>query len=70
LRKIIDYFPEPQHQFALNPSYEDTNTKKVKHSVIAPYAKPENVTIFKNLQKIGLDILWSISTYGIYLGTH
>lgn len=42
LRKIIEYFPTPQQEYALNPSYEDTNKDT---------AKPENVCIFKNLQK-------------------
>ena len=42
LRKIVEYFPTPQHEFALDPSYEDTN-KDV--------AKAENVAIFKKLQK-------------------
>jgi len=50
LRKIIEYFPTPQDEFKLDPSYEDTNSKDVKHVIIEPYAKPENVTIFKNLQ--------------------
>lgn len=50
-RKIIEYFPAPQDEFKLDPSYEYTNTKDIKHVVIAPYAKPDNVAIFKNLQK-------------------
>ena len=50
LRKIIEYFPTPQDEFKLDPSYEDTNSKDVEHVVIEPYAKPENVTIFKDLQ--------------------
>lgn len=51
LRKLIEYFPVPQSQFALDPSFEDTNTLNVTHKVIEPYAKTENVSIFKNLQK-------------------
>jgi hypothetical protein len=51
LRKIIEYFPVPQDEFKLDPSYEDTNTKDVKHVLIEPYAKTENVAVFKNLQK-------------------
>lgn len=51
LRKIIEYFPIPQNQFALDPSFEDTNTLNVTHNVIEPYAKKENIDIFKNLQK-------------------
>lgn len=50
LRKIIEYFPVPEEQYALDPSYEDTNTDAVKHSVIAPLANPENVAVFKHLQ--------------------
>lgn len=51
LRKIIKYFPEPQEEYSLDPSYEDTNSKEVNHSIVKPYAKPENVEIFKDLQK-------------------
>ena len=52
LRKIIEYFPAPQEEYRLDPSYEDTNTKTVEHNVIEPYAKAENVAAFKNLQKL------------------
>jgi hypothetical protein len=52
LRKIIEYFPSPQKEYRLDPSYEDTNTKTVEHDVIEPYAKAENVAVFKNLQKL------------------
>ncbi|HDH53082.1 MAG TPA: caspase family protein, partial [Nitrospirae bacterium] len=52
LRKITEYFPAPQEEFSLDPSYEDTNTKTVKHNIIEPYATSENVAVFKNLQKL------------------
>lgn len=52
LRKIVDYFPAPQQEFSLDPSYEYTNSKTVVHDVIEPYAKEENVAVFKNLQKL------------------
>lgn len=52
LRKIIEYFPTPQDDFKLDPSYEDTNTKEVTHVIKEPYAKKENVTVFKDLQKL------------------
>ena len=42
LRKIVEYFSTPEAEFSLDPSFEDTNIE---------VAKPENVTIFKNLQK-------------------
>ncbi len=52
LRKITEYFPAPQDEYQLDPSYEDTNTKTVEHNVIEPYAKGENVAVFKILQKL------------------
>ena len=42
LRKIVEYFPAPQQEHPLDPSYEDTNVD---------VAMPEKVAIFKNLQK-------------------
>ncbi|BEG99000.1 caspase family protein [Bacteroides sedimenti] len=51
LRKIIEYFPTPSQEFILDPSFEDTNSKEIEHKVVKPYAKPENVAVFKHLQK-------------------
>lgn len=52
LRKIIEYFPQPQEEYSLDPSYEDTNSTTVEHNVIEPYANKDNVAVFKNLQKL------------------
>lgn len=41
LRKICDYFPTPQAEYALDPSYEFTEKGAI----------PANVAIFKDLQK-------------------
>jgi len=51
LRKITEYFPIPQDDFKLDPSYEDTNQETVEHILKKPYAKSENIAIFKDLQK-------------------
>jgi len=51
LRKLINYFPNPQDEFPLNPSYEDTNAPSVEHKIVEPLAKAENVAVFKHLQK-------------------
>jgi uncharacterized caspase-like protein len=51
LRKLIEYFPTPQDEFQLNPSFEDTNSSTVEHKIVEPYANAENVAIFKHLQK-------------------
>lgn len=51
LRKITQYFPAPEQEFALNPSFEDTNSTSVKHELIEPYADDNNVAVFKDLQK-------------------
>ncbi len=52
LRNLVQYFPTPEQHFALDPSFEDTNTKVVEHKVIEPYANAENVAVFKHLQKL------------------
>lgn len=52
LRRITDFFVMPEHEFPLDPSYEDTNSKDNVHPVVEPFAKPANVLIFKELQKL------------------
>ena len=42
LRRIVTYFPSPQDEYALDPSYEDTEKGH----------DPGNVKIFKDLQKM------------------
>lgn len=42
LRKIVTYFPNPQDEHALDPSYEDTEEGH----------NPDNVQVFKDLQKM------------------
>lgn len=57
LREINNYFPYENFLFKLDPSFEDTNSKKVKHILKEPYADDENVKKFKVLQlyqKVGL----------------
>ncbi len=67
LRKIIEYFPAPQDVFELDPSYEDTNSKAVKHVIKEPYAKPDNVAVFKNLQKFqGVGLVVPVNTQYMY----
>lgn len=51
LRKLTEYFHAPEDSLQLDPSFEYTNSTEVMHDVIEPYAKAENVSIFKNLQK-------------------
>jgi len=34
------------------PSFEDTNSNEIIHNVIEPFAKAENIKIFKDLQKL------------------
>lgn len=52
LRKLIEYFPTATQQFNLDPSFEITNDTNIEHKVVEPYAKKENVSVFKNLQKL------------------
>lgn len=52
LQRIIKYFPSPEQEHLLDPSYEPTNATAVEHSVVEPYANADNVAIFKDLQKL------------------
>lgn len=52
LRKLPKYFPTNSFEYRLDPSYEDTNNPVVTHDYVKPYAKEENVCIFKELQKL------------------
>ncbi len=51
LRKLVKYFPTPDHVFGLDPSFEDTNSPDIKPLIYEPYAREENVSIFKDLQR-------------------
>lgn len=50
LRKLCQYFENPTDEYELDPSYEYTNSPEEKHELIEPYANPDNVSIFKELQ--------------------
>jgi hypothetical protein len=50
LRKIGQLFASPSDEYRLDPSYEFTNSPSVEHTVVEPYADPEKVEIFKQLQ--------------------
>jgi len=52
LHKLIEYFPDPKKPHQLDPSYEPTNSLLVDHKVIEPYADPNNVKIFRDMQKL------------------
>lgn len=67
LRKLTEYFHSPLDSLQLDPSFEDTNSNDVEHEVIEPYAKPENVAIFKNLQKLeGVGLIVPIGEEHMY----
>ncbi len=51
LRKLTEYFSNPEDSYSLNPSYEFTNNPKIEHVFVEPYADEKNVAIFKDLQK-------------------
>jgi len=52
LRKLTEYFPDPGQPHLLDPSYEDTNTPEWEPLKMEPYAIPENVKRFKDLQQL------------------
>lgn len=52
IRKLTDLFDTDISAIQLDPSFEYTNDPKEDHKIVEPYAKPENVTKFKTLQKL------------------
>lgn len=50
LRKLSRYFENSTDNFELDPSYEYTNSPEVDHKLVEPYASPDKVSIFKELQ--------------------
>jgi hypothetical protein len=52
VRKLTEYFQSPSDSLQLDPSFEFTNSNEFIHEVKEPFANAENVSIFKNLQKL------------------
>ena len=52
MRKLTEYFPSPELNFPLDPSFEDTNSPDAKYKLCSPYAKAENIKKFKDLQAL------------------
>lgn len=52
VRNLKEYFLDEDMEFALDPSFEPTNTPDDDHKVIKPYAKLENTIVFSELQKL------------------
>lgn len=52
LRRLTEYFARPEDPFALDPSYEPTNSPIVPHEILEPYANPDHVKIFRDLQAL------------------
>lgn len=52
LKKITEYFPLPEEQHQLDPSYEYSNNPEIKPAYCTPFADALNVDIFKVLQKM------------------
>ncbi len=52
VRKLTEYFHSPSDSLQLDPSFEFTNSNEFSHELKEPFAIAENVSIFKNLQKL------------------
>ena len=52
IRKICEYFQYENSELPIDPSFEPTNSPSVEHELIEPYADPDNVRIFSDLQKM------------------
>ena len=52
IRKLCNYFSTEDSEFAIDPSFEPTNSPSVTHEVVQPYANSVNTKIFSDLQKL------------------
>lgn len=52
IRKLCNYFSTENSKFAIDPSFEPTNSPSVTHEVVQPYANSVNTKIFSDLQKL------------------
>ncbi len=52
IRKICTYFTSENEKFAIDPSFEPTNSPSITHKVIEPYANPTNTEVFSDSQKL------------------
>jgi uncharacterized protein YqkB len=52
LTQITTYFPNPNTQYVLDPSYEYSNNPDMEHVYAVPYASADHVIVFKALQKM------------------
>ena len=52
VRRIGEYFGTDDMHFALDPSFEPTNTPSVSHQIVKPYAISDNTAKFLDLQKL------------------
>ena len=67
IRNLTKYFNNPEDEYHLDPSYEDTNSRDIKHEIIEPYAKEENVAVFKELQKLeGVGLIVPVNEEHMY----
>jgi len=67
LLKIKNYFPDPNKDRPLDPSYEKTNSKEELHLLLEPYADPEKVAVFQDLQQFAsLGLVVPVDTPHMY----
>lgn len=52
IRNLSKYFPNENAEYPLDSSFEYTNSPDVPHELSEPYADPDHVKIFKELQQL------------------
>jgi len=67
LKNLTRYFPDPTQEKPLNPSFEYTNDPDEKPLLLKPYADPELVPVFKELQKmVGVGLVEPVGSPYMY----
>jgi hypothetical protein len=52
LKEIPEFFPQPEHLYPLDPSFEYSNSPELEHVCKEPYAAAGHTAVFKSLQKL------------------
>lgn len=67
IRKLCTYFSNENAEFAVDPSFEPTNSPNITHAVVEPYADPAHTKAFSDLQKLeGIGLVVPVGEEHLY----
>ncbi|ARN73506.1 caspase family protein [Oceanicoccus sagamiensis] len=68
MKKIVEYFPQPEALYRLDPSFEASNQIQHSAAAIKPFAIKKNIDIFNHLKKLqGIGLVMPVDASCMYL---